>query len=170
LGPRAKASPPWREEADRNAVRAALSSGLIDMVVSDHAPHLASEKMRYAGDFAAIPGGFPGVQTLLGTLLSLVGEKLVSLQDVVRVAAHRPAERFGLGARKGRLQAGFDADILVIDGNRSSAISRSEQLSKADFTPFDGRDFPFALERVFLRGREVLGPNGPTEDPHGIVL
>ena len=100
----------------------------------------------------------------------MVGEKLVSLPDVVRVPAQRPAERFGLGARKGWLQTGFDADILVIDGNRSSAIRRPEQLSKVDFTPFDGRDFPFTLVRVFLRGREVFGPDGLARDANGIVL
>jgi dihydroorotase len=170
LGPQAKASPPWREEADRNSVRAALSSGLIDIVVSDHAPHVAHEKLAYAEDFAAIPGGFPGVQTLLGTLLSLVGEKLLSLQDVVRVAARRPAERFGLGSRKGRLQAGFDADILVVNSRRTSTIRQSEQLSKVDFTPFNGRQFPFALERVFLRGRQVFGPDGVGEEAIGMLL
>jgi dihydroorotase len=170
FGPQAKASPPWREESDRNGVRAALSSGLIDIVVSDHAPHLAREKLAQVEDFAAIPGGFPGVQTLLGTLLSLVGEKLLGLQDVVRVAARRPAERFGLGSRKGRLQPGFDADILVLDSRRTSTIRRSAQLSKVDFTPFDGRHFPFALERVFLRGRQVFGPAGVGEEATGMPL
>jgi dihydroorotase len=100
-------------------------------VVSDHAPHLAREKLAQVEDFAAIPGGFPGVQTLLGTLLSLVGERLIGLQDVVRVAARRPAERFGLGSRKGRLQPGFDADILVFDSRRTSTIRRSAQFEQS---------------------------------------
>ena len=170
LGPLAKASPPWRGEADRDAWRAALGEGLVDIVASDHAPHLPAEKLALADDFAAIPGGFPGVQTLLVTMLSLVAQGVLGLPDLVRVAATRPAERFGLGRRKGRLQPGFDADILVLDPHRSSTVRDDDQLSRPGFTPFAGLEVPFALERVYLRGREVVGRSGPGREPTGIVL
>ena len=170
LGPLAKASPPWRAEADRDAWRAALAEGLVDIVASDHAPHLPAEKLALADDFAAIPGGFPGVQTLLATMLSLAAEGVIGLPDLVRVAATRPAEQFGLGRRKGRLQPGFDADILVLDPHRSSMVRNEDQLSRAGFTPFAGLEVPFALERVYLRGREVLGRGDPGREPTGIVL
>ncbi|TWI27883.1 dihydroorotase [Mesorhizobium tianshanense] len=155
LGPAAKASPPWRDAADREAVRAAVADGVIDIIVTDHAPHLMAEKLAQAEDFAAVPGGFPGVQTLLATLLMLVDDGLIGLSDLVRLAASRPAERFGLGSHKGRLQVGFDADVLVLDPDRPTVIRGSDQLSKAGYTPFEGLSTSFSLERVFLRGQEV---------------
>jgi dihydroorotase len=170
LGPLAKASPPFRSEADVAYLRAALADGTIDMVVSDHAPHQRKEKLACPEDFAATPGGFAGVQTLLFTLLRLVGDGVFGLADLARVAAARPAERFGFGRRKGRLQPGYDADILVLDPARSQTIETAAQLSKMAYTPFAGLSVPFALERVFLRGREVLGPSGLEATPTGQIL
>ncbi len=160
LGVEAKASPPFRHSADRAAVRDALADGTVDIVVTDHAPHTAGEKHAHGDDFTAVPGGFPGLQTLLLTLLSLVDEGLIGLPDVVRLAASRPAEIFGLGTCKGSLRPGLDADILVLDPQRSTRISRADQLSKSSFSPFEGLVAPYRLERVFLRGRDVFGAAG----------
>ncbi len=160
LGPEAKASPPFRSPADRDAMRAALADGTIDIIVTDHAPHLRQEKLSAAKDFANVPGGFPGLQTLLVTLLGLVDEGLIGLHDLVRLASSRPAEVFGLGRRKGRLDPGHDADILVLDPARPTTVSGADQWSKSRYTPFDGLSVLYRLERVFLRGAEVFGPAG----------
>lgn len=170
LGPRAKASPPLRPAADRDAVRAALADGVIDVVATDHAPHTDAEKFAAADDFANVPGGFPGLQTLLPTLLSLVGDGLIGLADVARVAAARPAERFGLGGRKGRLDPGHDADILVLDPTRPTTVRTEDQVARVRYTPFDGLTAPFALERVLLRGVQVAGPNGLAGVVTGTIL
>lgn len=175
LGPAAKASPPWRDAADREAVRAAVADGIIDIIVTDHAPHLMTEKLAQAKDFAAVPGGFPGVQTLLATLLILVDDGLIGLSDLVRLAASRPAERFGLGSRKGRLQVGYDADVLVLEPSRPTTIRAADQLSKPGYTPFEGMSASFFLERVFLRGQdvsehEVSGKSGLAGKARGLVV
>ena len=170
LGPLAKASPPLRGATDRGLWRVALAEGLVDIVVTDHAPHLASEKLDLSHDFAAIPGGFPGVQTLLPTLLSLVAEGVIGLCDLVRVAAARPAERFGLGRSKGRLAPGCDADLIVLDPTRTSVVRDEDQLSRPGFTPFAGLEVPFALERVFLRGEQALGPEGIAATSRGRLV
>jgi dihydroorotase len=167
LGPLAKASPPLRPPADRDALRAALADGVIDVVATDHAPHTEAEKMAAAHDFANVSGGFPGVQTLLPTLLSLVDERLIALPDLVRVAATRPAERFGLRGRKGRLAVGHDADILVVDPREPSAVRNADQIAKVRATPFDGLRVSFALKRVLLRGVAVGATDGA---PMGQVL
>jgi dihydroorotase-like cyclic amidohydrolase len=169
LGPEAKASPPWRTPADREAVRAAVADGTVDMLVTDHAPHRHDEKSAHAGDFAAVPGGFPGVQTLLATLLALVDQGLIGLTDLVRLAATRPASRFGLGLRKGRLRPGFDADILVVDTARPFTVRRQDQLSKNDFTPFERLTVSASLERVFLRGQSVDGSGMATGRVLGVA-
>lgn len=155
-GANLKASPPLRSDEDVAALRAALAGGLIDIVATDHAPHAPPEKAATYPAFADIPGGMPGLQTLLPAMLKLLDEGLITLPDLVRVCARNPAERFGLGKRKGRIAAGFDADILVIDPRRSSTITNAAQVSRAGYTPFDGFTVKARLTSVFLRGSEIV--------------
>lgn len=155
-GARLKASPPLRSPHDIDALRAALSGGLIDIVATDHAPHAPAEKAAHYGAFADIPGGMPGLQTLLQTMLRLVDERLITLLDLVRMCARNPAERFGLGRSKGKIAAGYDADLLILDPRQSSSISNGEQVSRAGYSPFDGWTVRARLTNVFLRGREIV--------------
>ncbi|TGQ17299.1 MULTISPECIES: dihydroorotase family protein [unclassified Mesorhizobium] len=155
-GAKLKASPPLRFAHDVDALRAALSAGLIDIVATDHAPHAPAEKAAPYAAFADIPGGMPGLQTLLATMLRLVDEGLIALSDLVRMCSRNPSERFGLGRRKGKIAAGYDADLLILDPRRSSTIASAEQVSRAGYTPFDGWAVKARLTNVFLRGREIV--------------
>ncbi len=155
-GARLKASPPLRSPHDVDALRAALSAGLIDIVATDHAPHAPDEKAAAYAVFADIPGGMPGLQTLLTTMLRLVDDGLIALPDLVRMCATNPAERFGLGRRKGNIAVGYDADLLILDPRQSSTIANADQVSRAGYTPFDGWTVKARLTSVFLRGREIL--------------
>lgn len=155
-GARLKGSPPLRSRQDVEALRAALKGGLIDIVATDHAPHAPAEKAASYTAFADIPGGMPGLQTLLQVMLKLVDEGLITHADVVRMCARNPAERFGLGRRKGRIATGYDADLLIVDPRLSSSISDAEQVSRAAYTPFDGWSVKARLTNVFLRGREIV--------------
>jgi dihydroorotase len=96
-----KASPPFRSQEDVAVLRDALRVGLVDIVATDHAPHTPTEKAASYAAFADIPGGMPGLQTLLQAMLKLVDEGVILMRDIVRVCARNPAERFGLGWRKG---------------------------------------------------------------------
>lgn len=155
-GARLKGSPPLRSRQDVEALRAALKGGLIDIVATDHAPHAPAEKAAAYAAFADIPGGMPGLQTLLQVMLKLVDEGLITYPDVVRMCARNPAERFGLGRRKGRIATGYDADLLIVDPRVSSSISDVEQVSRAAYTPFNGWSVKARLTNVFLRGREIV--------------
>jgi len=155
-GAKLKASPPLRSPHDVDALRAALSAGLIDIVATDHAPHAPAEKAATYAAFADIPGGMPGLQTLLSTMLRLVDEGLIALPDLVRMGSRNPAERFGLGRRKGRIAAGYDADLLILDRRQSSTIANADQVSRAGYTPFDGWAVKARPTSVFLRGREIV--------------
>ncbi len=169
LGRLIKASPPLRDTADMLALQEALADGTIDLIATDHAPHSLADKQAPA-DFMDVPGGMPGVQTLLFALLHMVERKLIALPDVARLAAATPADRFGLGHRKGRLAAGLDADIVVLDPRGRTVVSNRDQLSKPGYTVFDGLEVSFQLDRVFLRGVEVLGPARGAALPRGEVL
>jgi dihydroorotase len=164
-----KASPPLREPADREALIAALADGTIDVVATDHAPHAREEKLA-AESFMAVPGGMPGVQTLLPALLHLVERGVIDLRRLVSVASTAPAARFGLAQRKGRLAPGFDADVLVLDPAGRTLVRDADQLSRPGYTVFDGLAVPYRLERVLLRGVEVYGPSGVAATRHGTVL
>jgi len=155
-GAKLKASPPLRSPHDVDALRAALSAGLIDIVATDHAPHAPAEKAASYAAFADIPGGMPGLQTLLFTMLKLVDEGLIALPDLVRMCASNPAERFGLGRRKGRIAIGYDADLQILDPRQSTTIAGGDQVSRAGYTPFDGWSVKARLRSVFLRGREIV--------------
>jgi dihydroorotase len=165
-----KGSPPFRDHGSVETLRSALREGLIDIVATDHAPHAPAEKAAPYAAFEAIPGGMPGLQTLLMTMLKLVDEGLIGINDVVRLCARNPADRFGLGHRKGRIAAGYDADILIVDPRKATTIANAEQVSRAGYTPFDGWSVKARLERVFLRGREIVRHGQLVAEGHGTVV
>lgn len=165
-----KGSPPLRAKRDVEALRAALSEGLIDMVATDHAPHAPAEKTMQYKAFSDIPGGMPGMQTLLATMLKLVGEGVIGLPDVARMCAFTPSRRFGLGGSKGAIAPGMDADIAVIDLNQTSVIRNGDQASKAGYTPFDGWVIPARLTDVFLRGTHIVRDGALIAAGHGRVV
>jgi dihydroorotase len=160
-GANLKASPPMRDLADLDAMRAALRDGVIDIVATDHAPHAPAEKAAHYDSFADVPGGMPGVQTLLATMLHFVASGDIDLPALVRMCSANPAQRFGLGARKGALLPGRDADILVLDPSQTTLISNADQLSRAGYTPFDGMRVQGRLTAVFLRGVKIDGNTAP---------
>lgn len=158
LGGFGKVNPPLRSKADCAAFLAALADGTIPIVASDHAPHTMAEKQQ---EFDRVPAGLPGVETLVPLLLQLVKNRKLSLARAVEAFAEQPAMLVGL--RKGRLEVGYQADLIVVDSKRSVKIRASELHAKCGWTPFEGREAIFP-EATFLRGvpiaeqRELAGP------------
>lgn len=170
-GANLKASPPMRQVEDRDALLAALREGLIDIVATDHAPHAPAEKKAKYEAFADVPGGMPGVQTLLATMLFLVDKGHIDLPALVRMCSTNPAQRFGIGNRKGTLAVGRDADILVLDPRLGTRISNTDQLSRAGYTPFDGMQTSVRLTSVYLRGGLIYEDSQLiATSPTGIIL
>ncbi|MDR5880406.1 dihydroorotase family protein [Caballeronia sp. LZ032] len=147
-----KALPPLRPEGDRAALLEAVREGLIDMIVTDHAPHAHAEKAAHYDDFRDVPSGMPGVQTFVATMLHLVDNGDLTLRDLARLCACNPAQRFGLAKTKGLLAPGYDADLLLLDPKGSMTLRDGDQRSKARYTPFDGLHVSWALKAVYLRG------------------
>jgi dihydroorotase len=169
-GAKLKGSPPFRSHDDVAALRNAVSEGLITIMATDHAPHSPTEKSAIYGSFADIPGGMPGLQTLLAVMLDLVNEKLITLPDLVRMCAYNPASRFGLGRSKGSIAVGCDADILIVDMTSSTAITDAGQASRAAYTPFHGRRTAGRLTDVFLRGECIVKDGTLTAPRRGQVV
>lgn len=102
----------------------------------------------------------PGVQTFLAAMLRLVEMGDIDLRGVATLCARNPALRFGLGASKGLLAPGFDADLVLLDPAGTMTVRDADQLSKSGYSQFDGMTVPWALAAVYVRGGQV-GETGP---------
>ncbi|MEE8167399.1 MAG: dihydroorotase family protein [Candidatus Hydrothermarchaeales archaeon] len=150
----AKTNPPLRSEKDVKTLLVALKEGKIDIVASDHAPHEASEKE--AGPAEAPPGA-PNLEVMLRLLLTLVNKRVITINRLVEVACENPAEIFGI--KKGRIEVGMDADLVVLNLKARGRIEGDEFFSKAKYTPFEGWKVTGNVEKVILRG-EVAYEDG----------
>lgn len=145
-----KVDPPLRSEDDRQAVIEAVASGLIQVVVSAHAPAPAEDK-RLPYDEAA-PGAV-GLQTLLAALLTFHHEERIGLIDLIRTVTSAPAELLGLDV--GRLAKGAPADLVLCDLNTPLLIDADKLISKSKNSPFDGRRLQGKVLRTIVDGRTV---------------
>ena len=167
LGPYGVIVPPIRTAEERDSLRRALRDGEIDMVVSDHSPVLREDKELGWADIWRTPPGMPGLQTLLASMLMLVEEGVLSLSDVARCCAQRPAEKFGIYPKKGALQIGSDADLIILDPTRSTLIDDTQQQSRANYTTLKGRVINSRIESVYLRGRLLAHEGQLVSGPAG---
>ena len=145
-----KVEPPLRSEGDRQAVIEAVASGLIQIIVSAHAPAPAEDK-RLPYDEAA-PGAV-GLQTLLPALLAFHHEGRIPLIDLIRAVTSAPADLLGLPA--GRLAKGAPADLVLCDLNAPLVIDADKLVSKSKNSPFDGRRLQGKVLRTVVDGRTV---------------
>ncbi|MBI1405164.1 MAG: amidohydrolase family protein [Caulobacter sp.] len=146
----AKLDPPLRAESDRQALIDALAEGLIDIVVSAHAPAPAEDK-RLPYDEAA-PGSV-GLETLLAALLSLFHDERISLLDLIRSVTLAPAELLGL--QTGRLAPGAPADLVLCDINAPVVVDADRLRSKSKNSAFDGRRLQGQVLMTLVDGRVV---------------
>ena len=166
LGPVAKMIPPLRTEDDVEALWLGLRSRIIDVVSTDHAPHLDEEKRRGELDIWKAPSGIPGVETLLPLLLRAVHERRINWANLVGSACENPARIFGLYPRKGTLRPGADADLVQVDPTAEWSLKPSDLFSKAKLSPFCGLKFKGRPIMTMVRGqivyehREIQAPPG----------
>ena len=118
------------------AVRQALLDGTVDVIATDHAPHLAEEKEPGWTDGWKAHTGTPSAQDYLSLLLNDIHEDRLTLGRLVDLTATRPAKIFGLYPRKGAIQVGADADIVAVDPEKQITITNDNVLSKCGWTPY----------------------------------
>ncbi len=160
----AKTNPPVRDEDNREKLWNALSSGKIDIVASDHAPHMVKEK---ESDFWEAPSGVPGVETMLPLLAYQVKQENLSLSRLVEVLSKTPANIFGLTS-KGQIKKGNDADLVIIDFENLTSIDENELHSKCGWSPFHDNEAIFP-EKTILRG-DVVFDKGSFGKRKGVMV
>jgi len=138
------------------AVYEGFRDGTVDIMATDHAPHLREEKEPGWKDGWKAHTGTPSEQFYLSLLLTDVNDRELSLERAVDATATRPAKLFGLYPRKGAIRAGADADIVLVDMAERRTIRDEDVLSKCGWTPYAGREVRGAARYTFLRGAAIL--------------
>jgi dihydroorotase len=127
-----KVNPPVRGLIDQVALWEGIKKGWIDIIATDHAPHLMAEKML---PYSQAPSGVPGVQTMLPLLLNAVNDRKLSLSEVVALTSYNPAKIFGLKG-KGEIVAGADADLTIVNMSLPESVDTEFLFSKCGWSPF----------------------------------
>ncbi|GJD30117.1 L-hydantoinase [Methylobacterium adhaesivum] len=152
LGTLVQMNPPVRDASHRDGIWHGLSQGVADVLGSDHAPHLLSEKAK---PYPASPSGMTGVQTLVPIMLDHVAAGRLSLARFVDLTSAGPKRLFGI-SRKGRLAVGYDADVTVVDLKRRETIRNEWIASKCGWTPYDGVTVTGWPVGTLVRGAPVM--------------
>ena len=152
LGTLAQMNPPVRSAEHRTGIWRGVAQGIIDVLGSDHAPHTLEEKAKA---YPASPSGMTGVQTLVPVMLDHVNAGRLSLSRFVDLTSAGPARIYNI-ASKGRIAAGYDADLTIVDMKRSETITNQWIASRAGWTPYDGLRVTGWPVGTFVRGRRVM--------------
>jgi len=142
--------PPLRSEDDRVAMVDAVSTGLIDIISSQHTPQDEESKRL---PFEAAASGAVGLETLLPAVLRLYHSGHLSLNQIFKAASYNPAKRLGLNS--GCLDIGAPADLMIFDPNVPYVLDRATLLSKSKNTPFDEARLQGKVLHTFVGGTEV---------------
>lgn len=147
-------SPAIKGERSRVALWKGLQEGVISTVMTDHCPFSDTYKQRGREDFTKNPNGCPGIENRYPYLLSKASEGKISYEQVVSLCATQPAKLFGC-ERKGKLEVGRDADIVIYNPAGSHTISSKQMHSNIDYTIWEGVSVKGNITHTFLRGIPV---------------
>ena len=170
IGALAKCAPPLRPAADRNALWNHLWLGDLDWIASDHSP--APPDLKTGSNFFEIWGGISGAQHTFPLVLNEAGAHSPSLAptQLADLFARNIALRFNLSDRKGSIEPGLDADLLVIDPNANESITTESLQYRHRQTPYVGRTLPAAVTHTFLRGEITFEHGNFPGVPRGRML
>lgn len=154
-GAYAKINPPLRTPDDRDALWQGIRENVLSSVTTDHSPFTKEEKER--GDIWSAPPGAPGVEHLLVGMLDASVDGRLTLPEVARMLSTNGAQRFGVGSRKGAIRPGMDADLVIVDMNRTTRSRRNELFTASRETDrfYSDREYRGAVEATILMGKVI---------------
>ena len=161
-----KFTPPARARVDEDESQMwrLLREGVLTHMSSDHAPSTLAQKQ--GGDIWDVHFGLPGLDSTMAILLDAAARGHLAYEDIARVYSEAPAKQYGLWPHKGRLAPGADADVILVDPGYSRVLRNEDVISKAGWTPFNGRKVTGRVEQSYLRG-ELVAENGAAVDARG---
>ena len=152
-----KCAPPIRERENNDQLWAALRSGIIDFVATDHSPAPPDLKNLESGDFMTAWGGIASLQLALPALWTAARQRGCTETDMARWLSEKPAQLAGLAHRKGRIAKGYDADLIVWNPDASFVVSADSLHHRHKMTPYRGAELAGIVEQTFLGGSRVFG-------------
>lgn len=147
-----KCNPAIKMASDREILRMALNDGHIDTIGTDHAPHLWHEK--FTDNYFTAKSGFPSIQNSLDMMLNLYHQGIISLEQIVKLMCHNPAELYQIKGR-GFIREGYYADLVLVDLNHEKVIKNDDMLYKCGWTPYDGMEVKSQVTHTFVNGKLV---------------
>ena len=157
-----KCNPAIKSAHDQAALITAIADGRLDIIATDHAPHTIEEKAE--DSYLTAPSGLPLVQDVLVAALELVHDGKLDLHTVINGICHNPARRFSV-VERGFIREGYHADLVLVDMNGVTDVSRERVLSRCGWSPFEGRRFHSSIEAVWVNG--ALAFDGQQVIEHG---
>ena len=133
LGTYAQMNPPLRSKEHYDRLWVAIKNNIVDVLGSDHAPHLKEDKEK---DYPNTPSGMPGVQTIFPVMIDHVNKGKLTLNQLINLMCENPCKIFGI-KNKGFIKEGFDADLTIVDMNKEVTIKDEMIASKCGWTPFN---------------------------------
>ena len=166
LGTRIKWNPAIKSAEDRQALRDGLNSGKIDIVATDHAPHLLSEK---EGGAIKATSGAPLVQYSLPMMLELADKGIFTIEQVVDFMAHRVAKLFHIEDR-GFIREGYFADLTIVKPNTPYIVKDEDVLSRCGWTPLAGTTLNNKVVSTYVNGHRVFHLDNIDDSQQGMAL
>ncbi|HBK81485.1 MAG TPA: dihydroorotase [Nitrospinae bacterium] len=163
-GPFVKFTPVLRAPEVKAGMRTYLGRDMVNTIGTDHCPFPRAMKEAGIDNIHDAPFGIPGVETTVRVMLNAVSEGLLSLNQLVKICCEQPARLFHLFPRKGAIQVGSDADLIVVDMDREETLRDQDIVSKCKWTPFDGMKVRGAPVMTILRGNVVMEEGEVCED------
>ena len=166
------ASPPLRPKEHQGSLWRGLRTNDLAVVSTDHCPFCFVEQKELGrGDFSKIPNGIPSVEHRMDLLHQGVAAGELSLARWVEVASTTPARMFGLYPRKGTIQPGSDADIVIYDPHARQVLSAATHHMNVDYSAYEGIEVTGQVDTVLSRGRVVIDAGEYRGEPgHGRFL
>ena len=169
--PRFKCAPPIRGMSQRDELRYMVEAGEIDTIGSDHSPAPAELKHLDDGDLSQAWGGIPGLQLLLPAFwTTLTGPSYARASRVAALLASNPAKLVGLDDRKGAIQPGRDADLVVFDPQAVVVVQGEQLYHRHKATPYQGCTLQGRVTATYLRGRKIFDGRSILGEPQGCLL
>jgi dihydroorotase len=158
-----KWNPSVKKASDREAIVKAILEDRIDVIATDHAPHTSDEKSQ---DYFKAPSGGPLVQYALLAMLEKVKQGVFTTEKVVDKMCHAPAELFKIENR-GYIKEGYYADLVLINPNINTDVTKENILSKCKWSPFEGYSFSNSIETTIVNGNVVYDKGEVIDNSRG---
>ncbi|HHW01337.1 MAG TPA: dihydroorotase [Thermoanaerobacterales bacterium] len=154
-GPWVKFTPPMKTKEDVAKMWELFNKGYVTTIGSDHCPYPKEDKIPGEKNIWDAPNGIPGVETSMRLMLNAVSEGKTTLNRIVETMCENPAKIYGLYPKKGAIEIGADADIVILDMEKEEALSNDRVISKCGWTPYDGMKIKGVPALVMVRGQVV---------------